>query len=112
MRLNGWQRIGIVASVCWVIGGGLWTMGRITDVATFPSKAELHRCMSDSQSDMKVCEARFDRDFNAAMNAAANHFWQTVAINTLVPIPIAWLIVYGLVGLVRWIKAGFTPKLR
>ena len=24
MRLNGWQRIGVIASVCWAIGGGLW----------------------------------------------------------------------------------------
>jgi hypothetical protein len=24
VRLNGWQRIGIVLSVIWAIGGGLW----------------------------------------------------------------------------------------
>jgi hypothetical protein len=24
VRLNGWQRIGIVLSVLWIIGAGLW----------------------------------------------------------------------------------------
>jgi hypothetical protein len=26
MRLNGWQRIGIIASVAWVIGGSIWAL--------------------------------------------------------------------------------------
>jgi hypothetical protein len=38
MRLNGWQRIGVIASVVWVVAGGLWTRGLIVDdVGKFPS---------------------------------------------------------------------------
>jgi hypothetical protein len=33
-----------------------------------------------------------------------------VAIVALAPIPIAWLLVWGLVALVRWIRRGFQPS--
>ncbi len=31
MKINGWQRIGIIASVIWVVGAGLYTLRRLSD---------------------------------------------------------------------------------
>jgi hypothetical protein len=36
--------------------------------------------------------------------------WGRALSAALVPIPIAWLIAYGLVGLMRWIRRGFIPS--
>jgi TPR repeat protein len=33
-----------------------------------------------------------------------------LALFALVPLPIAWLLAYALVRLVRWIRAGFKPS--
>ena len=31
MKINGWQRIGIIASAVWVVGAGLYSLGRLSD---------------------------------------------------------------------------------
>jgi len=54
MRLNGWQRIGIVASVCWMVGAFMYQ--RNVDVVAEPTKRY--------QSVFKSCEA----DKNVARN--------------------------------------------
>jgi hypothetical protein len=106
MHLNGWQRIGIVASVCWAIVGGLWVNSLVIDNLGASVSAELTSCLHNPEMDWGSCNRKFKADWPAAV---ADH-WYWAALYTLVPIPIVWLIVYGLVGLVRWIVAGFRPR--
>ena len=115
-RLNGWQRIGIVASVCWFIVGGLWINSLVIGELGAPATAAYRACLEarsiqpdgtvPRDTDWGPCSERFKRDYVAAV---ADH-WRWAAFFTLTPIPIVWLIVYGLIALVRWIKAGFTPR--
>jgi hypothetical protein len=104
MRLNGWQRIGVVASVCWFLGGGLWIGGIVIDDLSSTVRAEYRRCLDahsiqpdgtvPKDTDWGPCMRTFEKDFDAAV---ANHWYYTAAY-TLIPIPIVWLIVYGLVA--------------
>jgi hypothetical protein len=48
------------------------------------------------------------KKFQAAYIPAVTNHWTWAAAYTLIPIPIVWLIVYGIVLLVRWIAAGFS----
>jgi hypothetical protein len=116
MHLNGWQRIGIVASVCWFIVGGFWINGLVIDELGASVLATYRHCL-DSRSvqpdgsvpadtDWGPCSRKFEADWPAAV---ADH-WFYAAAYTLIPIPFVWLIIYGLVALVRWIKAGFAPR--
>jgi hypothetical protein len=103
MRLNGWQRIGIVASVLWVIGGGIW--GNSLGLAPGEYVAQAYeQCLLSSYSDREACSARFERDWPEAIK----YHWHLAAAFAFLPIPLAWLAVGGLVILVRWIRAGFT----
>jgi hypothetical protein len=45
--------------------------------------------------------------FHADWGPAVSNHWRNAAAITLIPIPIAWLVIYGVVWLVRWIGAGF-----
>jgi hypothetical protein len=111
MHLNGWQRIGIVASICWIVIGGLWIRGNVFDDLAAPATAVYRNCISKPEYIIEDC----DRKYDAAWRPIADHWdriWYYTAAYTLIPIPIVWLIVYGLVGLVRWIKAGFAPRPR
>ena len=115
MRLNGWQRIGVVASVCWFVGGGLWINGLVGDYLGAPVVAELRRCLEarsiqpdgtiPADTDWGPCNKQFQVAFPIAV---AGH-WFYAAVYALIPIPIVWLIVWGLVALGRWIRAGFKP---
>jgi hypothetical protein len=62
--------------------------------------SEYHNCQEKAPEDHPPCSAKFARDFRAA-----THFHWQAALYALIPIPIIWLIIYGLVALVRWIKA-------
>ena len=112
-RLNGWQRIGIVLSVIWAIGGGLWgnNIG-IHEGGWVASRLGDCYAMRSIQPDGSVprdtdwgpCIEAFHRDWPEAIS----HHWPYAAIVGLVPIPFAWLMVYALIGLWRWIRRGFN----
>jgi hypothetical protein len=115
MRLNWWQRIGIIASICWFVIGGFWINVAVIEGLGASVHADLIRCI-DSHSiqldgtvpkdtDLGPCDRKFLADIRVA---TADH-WYYAAAFTLIPILLVWLFVYGLVGLVRRIKASFTP---
>jgi hypothetical protein len=114
LQLNGWQRIGIVASICWIVAGGLWINHVVIDDLGAPVGAEYRRCL-DSRSvqpdgtipkdtDWGPCSRKFEAAFGPAV---ANH-WYYAAAYTLIPIPFVWLLVWGVLGVIRWIGAGFA----
>lgn len=101
MHLNGWQRmIGVVASVCLLIGGTTWIDFSVTDQLRKRAVSEYHACQEKAPEDQPPCPAKFARDLRPA-----THFHWQAALYALIPIPIVWLIIYGLVALMRWIKA-------
>jgi hypothetical protein len=98
-QLNGWQRIGIVLSVVWLLVGALW--GWMWWIAPYRD------CVESAQSAASVkilefCERHHRWVFDDA--------WLPALLVAVVPIPIAWLIVYIVIWLVRWIRLGFTAK--
>jgi hypothetical protein len=114
LRLNGWQRIGIVLSVLWFVIGGLWINSLVLDSMGASAMAEHRRCLdavtavpNDSSWD-EACGKKFRATYSTAV---ADH-WTYAVVYTLIPIPIVWLLVYGVVVLVRWIGAGFALSRR
>ncbi len=103
MHLNGWRNIGIVigivASVCWFIGAATWIDLSVTDQLQKRAVSEYHDCREKTPEDHPPCSAKFANNFRAAA-----HFHREAALYALIPIPIVWLIIYGLVTLVRWIR--------
>jgi hypothetical protein len=114
MRLHGWQRIGIVASILWLVAGGLWINSLVIDdlgkfvVAAYSRCPESRSIQPDGSIPADTDWGPCNRKFNADWPVALKNHWTITAAYTLIPIPLAWLIIYGLVALVRWIKAGFV----
>jgi hypothetical protein len=105
LRLNGWQRVGIVASILWAFGGGLW--GNNIGIRQGDWAVEIEKdCMADGKTDWRVCDDNFDKEWNSAISS----HWDDAAFIGLVPIPFAWGIAYGVRGIVRWIRKGFKPS--
>src|SRR6476469_2679837 len=94
MQLNGWQRIGIVISVLWVIVGSLWALHLLFD----PIYQRYFNCVSQGS----FCNGILESELADARSMQLE--W--IAFYGLAPIPLAWLTVYMVIGLVRWIRAG------
>jgi hypothetical protein len=107
----GWYRVGILASVAWAIGGGLWgnNVGIAKArwvVAGYSDCLEQRSIQPDgsvpSDTDWKPCRLRFERDYKTAV---ADH-WLYAAMFGLLPVLLGWLAV----PLVNWIRAGFAVR--
>lgn len=99
MRLNGWHRIGIVASVVWMVVGAIWAQHLI-----FDHIYEMRRACVAAVTDYKFC----DKTYEGEMTSAREMQPVFTAVVALAPTPIVWLVAYGLIGLVRWIRRGFA----
>ena len=101
MRLNVWQRTGIVLSVVWAIAGGLWGVSAVHN----PTAAQ--RAFCDAMAKYYTRTPDYVQSPDAAPQDADCDQWNRhrvlmPAIFGLAPIPIVWLVVYGLVGVARW----------
>jgi hypothetical protein len=99
MGSRGWTRVGVVLSVVWLLAGGYWGNSRGLHKGDF-AVTQFTLCMANSRSPDNAsgaCLDQFDRDYAQAIK---DH-WRDALIVGVVPIPVAWLLVYGLMGLVR-----------
>ena len=109
MRLNGWIRIGIIASVAWVFVGGYLGNRLVINQAELAMMTTLQLCNYHPEgAPLAPAPVVCGRQANAAWDKAVKYHWETAAVVAFVPIPFAWLLVWGLVALVRWVRAGFA----
>jgi hypothetical protein len=111
-KLNGWVRIGIVLSILWVLGGGIYANRLVTQTAINSSNLIYSLCTSSPPSDAaqsgfyKYCGMQRDDIYKDATQYRV----RDVALFALLPVPIFWLIAYIIVLTFRWIKKGFISK--
>jgi len=98
-RLHGWARIGIVLSLVWAITGSIWALNLLYG-RVYENYAVCQSLMSATASD---CEQLFQTQYREAQQRQL----AAVAVLGIGPLPVAWLLVYGLVAIVRWIRRGF-----
>ena|ERR1700676_926914 len=111
MKLNGWKRLGIVASTVWILGAGTCTYSAARDAdikfavetedacetatgqANFPHFSPARDCHQESIHYINV--TLLDAEIGAALMA-------------FIPVPMGWGFVYLILFLVRWITRGFN----
>lgn len=106
MRLNGWQRIGVILSCIWLPIGFFWGGGSWVEAEGAPVSRALTSCIVNSDSSRaaeNACQAIFDRDWPVAI---AGHWWAGIAF-ALIPAIVCWLLAWMTVRLFRWVRAGF-----
>ena len=107
MRLNGWQRIGIVASVVWTIGAPIYLDYSAEQKAWEWFRASYELCRNNPGNDPNRCREQASRQYDLVPRYRLFTDGANVALVSLVPIVLGWLLAYALVYLVRWIRAGF-----
>ena len=107
MRLNGWQRIGIVLSILWAVGAAIYQRNADIERAAFSAGLTYKGCtavLSEKHiSDFSQCGLEFDKTFRIMLEGS----WGNVAVVALLPIPFAWLLAYLAIWVLRWIRGGF-----
>lgn len=104
-RLNFWHRLGIVASVLWMLGAGLYSLESTTDQAMKFAQASNNLCHEINNPNVN-CSDEFITD----LHSYDDMIWPQAAIVALLPIPLVWLLAYIAVWTSRWVLAGRKEK--
>ncbi len=104
MRLGMWQRLSVVASVVWLIGGTLWFSNSEHNAWYKMAQASFQWCISQSASTRGVnCSDQMMADFDKSphSNIWVNSFW--LALGLLVT---GWIVAALIIFVGRWVLAG------
>lgn len=106
-NLNGWQRLGIIASVLWFVVGGYVKRERDIDRAGAAMALSYRICWKADAAHQQFDFANCDGPMLKSWNLALQDSWPNVFLLATGPILLAWPTAYLLIGLGRWVKRGF-----
>jgi hypothetical protein len=99
----GLKRIGIILSVLWIIGGGLWTRSMVIDAQGQFVKDRHVFCLEHDQN-AKNCDAEFDARWQRDVTEGGINLLN--AIFTFGPLLLAWGLFFIIARLTRWAATG------
>jgi hypothetical protein len=111
MKLSGWKRIGIVASILWILGAGAHTydseMSSSSDMI-----ASIHvECDSNlagmTGEDRTAAFDKCNKEAEDSLARALTNARLTAAFIAFVPVPLGWGFAYLILFAIRWIRRGF-----
>lgn len=106
MKLNRWQRIGVVLSVVWALGAAYYERNSQIEIGQKWMELTSQNCHGSNalakDIPKKDCSKEWDKNFQKHMIPR----WENIAVVSLTPIPIGWGIVFLFIRIYRWVKAG------
>jgi len=133
MAIKGWGRIGIVLSVIWFLGFGVFLFAHPTleaelhgrrlqncyliyggsieeeDARKYASDADdmIRHWMPDIEARRKECETKASLWYDNNKQSNYARLAEIVALN-LLSIALAWLVAWGCIAVGRWVHRGFA----
>ena len=109
-KLNMWHRLGIVLSLVWIVGAGAWQRNSDFQVADILSFETYQNCKDKpnpvpAPGDMTVID-QCGTDVQRAYDSYMANSWARIADFTIVPVFMAWLLVYSVLWIAKWVLAG------
>ncbi|HWF63339.1 MAG TPA: hypothetical protein VN685_01870 [Rhizomicrobium sp.] len=99
MSPKRWRRAGIGLSIVWLLAAGYWANSAGLHRGDF-AMTQYRACIENSVNPGNAsggCLEQFTRDYTTAIKG----HWRQALMVGIIPIPLAWLLVYGLTGLRR-----------
>ena len=106
MRLNLYQRAGVVLSVLWIAGYWLYLQRQDNMQRFYAGSSAYNLCDHKPNTMPAECSAEFTEAANAmvpAVNTWLNLGWAVLSAAVI------WLLAYGVLAVVRWVLAGRKP---
>ena len=102
MKLNRLQRFGIVISILWALGAAYHERSSEMDAGQHFLDFSYQTCIESKGSAADGCLAEMNKNFDIWMKPN----WGNIGFIALAPIPLGWLLVFIIIRVYRWVKAG------
>lgn len=109
-KLNGWKRLGIIASVAWIPCAGLYTFKVVDDARITTASGFTLRCEEAPDGSLQG-SAKCDELSTNYLAKTGYEPWIEAAVVALVPVPLGWGFAYLVLFLMRWVKRGFAQPI-
>ena len=104
-RLGGWQRLGVVISVCWLVGSFVGFRAHQYQQGMDSANAAVRLC--SAYPAQKTFDQCWDENLPYRQSALAP-YWPPILFVSLAPIPLFWFFGWTVIAVVRWVRAGFV----
>jgi hypothetical protein len=102
VRLNGWQRIGVIASVLWFLGAGITVLALGNERAVQRANHSADICYKYPVPG-ENCADQFESTFRSYRDLAK----EEALLAATIPILAGWAFAYVALALTRWVRRGF-----
>jgi hypothetical protein len=114
MNLNGWKRLGTIASVIWVLDAGAYTYTKELDensklIANSHVACDENLAGKTGKEWTKGLDA-CNKEANDSLASLYPGARLDAAIVAFVPVPLFWGFAYLILFLWRWVKRGFKER--
>lgn len=120
MKINGWQRIGIVASLLWALGAGVYERNKTLEHATnYYLSVTTDLCPQIAKDTVAVDETEHASYLKCliktakkadSMKALTGESILRLLPFSFVPVVAGWLLAYLSLMTFRWVRVGFVAK--
>jgi hypothetical protein len=111
MKLTGWHRIGIIASVVWILAAYFYTFSSELNART-NAIAEQHVLCDEHTADRPASEAEIiinncNKTAHRNLVLGIRDARVGAVMIALGPVPLGWGLAYLVLFLTRWVRRGF-----
>jgi hypothetical protein len=99
------KRVGIVASVAWMVGAFLYQRSDDLTRASNMSELAFRACSEQRKTPPTAAQHCLD-EASAAYETWLVGSWANAISLALLPIPVGWAVAFAGVSIARWVKAG------
>src|SRR6266849_508340 len=104
-RLSGWQRLGLVISICWAITSFLGLRIHQYNQGLEQGRAMVGLCTTAGRSFNECWD-----ESSEFRHIAIAPDWPPIFLIALGPIPVFWLLGWAIIKTTRWVRAGFAAR--
>ena len=107
MRLGGWVRLGIVASVLWVLGFGYSMYEYNSEQARTTAQSVLAICEINKEESKRPADYDCNKKYDAAVSDRMTQASKAFLLFTAISLAFFWGFAYLIVFVWRWVAKGF-----
>lgn len=107
VKPSGWQRIGIVVSVLWVVGAAIYVRSTQVEFASYLYSHEVNSCLPNDaiQTCLKLASEALKDNLKIGQAHLSN-----ILFSAIVPVAAGWIFCALFAKVVNWVMVGFRVE--
>jgi hypothetical protein len=104
-RLNGWNRLWIVASCIWFVVGFIWTSSEWQSERMRPVSFAYERCTQNATANNTAWD-ECEKSLNAGIDDSYKGHITAGLVGGIAPPILLWLLIFAIIKTAGWIRRG------